>query len=64
MAEQATLSPQSLGTRLTTLLTDPATLLKAAAAARTLGQPLAVEKLADLAERLSGTDASRMEKHS
>ncbi len=64
VAEQATLSPQSLGTRLTTLLTDPATLTKAAAAARTLGQPHAVEKLADLAEKLSGTDASRMEKHS
>jgi UDP-N-acetylglucosamine--N-acetylmuramyl-(pentapeptide) pyrophosphoryl-undecaprenol N-acetylglucosamine transferase len=64
VAEQATLSPQSLGTRLTTLLTDPAILTKAAAAARTLGQPFAVEKLADLAERLSGTDASQMEKHS
>ena len=64
VAEQATLSPQSLGTRLTTLLTDPATLTKAATAARTLGQPQAVEKLADLAEKLSGRTASRMEKHS
>lgn len=54
VAEQATLSPQSLGTRLTGLLTDPATLTKAAAAARSLGQPRAVEKLADLAEMLSG----------
>ena len=54
VAEQATLSPQSLGTRLTTLLTDPATLIKAAAAARSLGQPRAVEKLADIAEMLSG----------
>lgn len=54
IAEQATLSPQSLGTRLTTLLADPATLTKAAAAARSLGQPRAVEKLADLAEMLSG----------
>ncbi|MGV8855402.1 MAG: undecaprenyldiphospho-muramoylpentapeptide beta-N-acetylglucosaminyltransferase [Devosia sp.] len=52
--EQATLSPQSLGTRLTALLSEPATLTKAAAAARTLGQPRAVEKLADLAEMLSG----------
>src|SRR5690606_29720619 len=52
--EQATLSPQSLGSRLTNLLTDPATLTAAAAAARTLGQPQAVEKLADLAEMLSG----------
>lgn len=52
--EQATLSPQSLGTRLTTLLTDPATLTQAAAAARSLGQPRAVEKLADLAEMLCG----------
>ncbi|MHA6728982.1 undecaprenyldiphospho-muramoylpentapeptide beta-N-acetylglucosaminyltransferase [Devosia sp. A369] len=52
--EQATLSPQSLGTRLTDLLTDPASLINAAAAARSLGQPRAVEKLADLAEMLSG----------
>ena len=54
IAEQATLTPQSLATRLTTLLTDPATLTKAADAARSLGQPRAVEKLADLAEMLSG----------
>lgn len=54
VAEQATLSPQSLGTRLESLLTDPATLIKAAAAARSLGQPRAVEKLADIAEMLSG----------
>ncbi len=54
LAEQATLSPQSLGTRLTELLTDPPSLVKAAAAARALGQPRAVEKLADLAEMLSG----------
>ncbi|MBU1334060.1 MAG: undecaprenyldiphospho-muramoylpentapeptide beta-N-acetylglucosaminyltransferase [Alphaproteobacteria bacterium] len=54
LAEQATLSPQSLGTRLTNLLDDPATLTRAAAAARALGQPRAVEKLADLAEMLSG----------
>lgn len=53
VAEQATLSPQSLGTRLTNLLTDPAILPKAAAAARALGQPRAVEKLADAAERLA-----------
>ena len=52
--EQATLSPQSLGTALTQLLSEPATLTKAAAAARSLGQPRAVEKLADLAEMLSG----------
>ncbi|KQX39951.1 UDP-N-acetylglucosamine--N-acetylmuramyl-(pentapeptide) pyrophosphoryl-undecaprenol N-acetylglucosamine transferase [Devosia sp. Root436] len=54
IAEQATLSPQSLASWLTTLLTDPATLIKAADAARSLGQPRAVEKLADLAEMLSG----------
>lgn len=54
LVEQATLSPQSLGTRLTNLLTDPATLMRAAAAARSLGQPRAVEKLADIAEMLSG----------
>ena len=54
IADQATLSPQSLASRLTTLLTDPATLTRAADAARSLGQPRAVEKLADLAEMLSG----------
>lgn len=54
IAEQATLSPQSLGTRLTSLLTEPATLTNAAAAARALGRPGAVEKLADIAEMLSG----------
>lgn len=64
VAEQATLSPQSLGTRLTTLLTDPAALTKAAAAARSLGQPHAVEKLADLAETLSGKAKSEMEHNS
>jgi UDP-N-acetylglucosamine--N-acetylmuramyl-(pentapeptide) pyrophosphoryl-undecaprenol N-acetylglucosamine transferase len=56
MAEQATLSPSSLGTRLASLMADPATLAGAAAAAKSLGQPHAVEKLADVAERLSGGD--------
>jgi len=54
IAEQATLSPQSLGTRLTDLLSEPSKLTQAAAAARSLGQPRAVEKLADVAEMLSG----------
>jgi len=54
IAEQASLSPQSLASRLTALLSDPAALIRAADAARTLGQPRAVEKLADLAEMLSG----------
>ena len=53
IAEQATLTPQSLGTRLASLLSDPATLQRAAAAARSLGQPDAVIKLADVAERLA-----------
>ena len=61
IAEQATLSPQSLGTRLTNLITDPATLTKAAAAARALGQPRAVEKLADIAETLAGKGTTEME---
>ncbi|KKB09996.1 undecaprenyldiphospho-muramoylpentapeptide beta-N-acetylglucosaminyltransferase [Devosia chinhatensis] len=52
--EQATLSPQSLATRLHELLTDPAQLQRASDVARTLGQPKAVEKLADLAETLAG----------
>lgn len=54
VAEQATLSPQSLATRLTELLIDPPRLRQAADAARALGQPRAVEKLADLAEMLAG----------
>jgi UDP-N-acetylglucosamine--N-acetylmuramyl-(pentapeptide) pyrophosphoryl-undecaprenol N-acetylglucosamine transferase len=54
VAEQATLSPQSLATRLEELLTDPDRLSRAAAAAAALGQPRAVEKLADIAERLAG----------
>lgn len=61
IAEQATLSPQSLGTRLATLLSDPQTLARAAAAALSLGQPLAVEKLADLAERLAGHGKQEMD---
>ncbi|HVY52775.1 MAG TPA: undecaprenyldiphospho-muramoylpentapeptide beta-N-acetylglucosaminyltransferase [Devosia sp.] len=48
--EQATLSPPSLANRLTSLFGDPATLTAAAAAARALGQPRAVQKLADLVE--------------
>ena len=53
IAEQATLTPQSLGTRLASLLSDPATLVAAAAAARSLGQPDAVVNLADVVERLA-----------
>jgi UDP-N-acetylglucosamine--N-acetylmuramyl-(pentapeptide) pyrophosphoryl-undecaprenol N-acetylglucosamine transferase len=54
VVEQATLSPQSLATRLHDLLADPDRLNRAAAAALGLGQPRAVEKLADLAEMLAG----------
>jgi UDP-N-acetylglucosamine--N-acetylmuramyl-(pentapeptide) pyrophosphoryl-undecaprenol N-acetylglucosamine transferase len=54
MVEQATVSPLSLGSRLTSLLGDPAALTRAAAAAATLGRPNAVEGLAALAERLAG----------
>ncbi len=53
IAEQATLTPQSLGTRLVSLFADPASLKQAAAAARSLGQPDAVNNLADVAERLA-----------
>jgi UDP-N-acetylglucosamine--N-acetylmuramyl-(pentapeptide) pyrophosphoryl-undecaprenol N-acetylglucosamine transferase len=52
--EQATLSPLSLANRLTALFGDPAALQAAAAAAGRLGQPRAVEALADLAEGLAG----------
>jgi UDP-N-acetylglucosamine--N-acetylmuramyl-(pentapeptide) pyrophosphoryl-undecaprenol N-acetylglucosamine transferase len=48
--EQATLSPPSLANRLTSLFGDPASLMAAAAAAKSLGQPRAVQQLADLAE--------------
>jgi UDP-N-acetylglucosamine--N-acetylmuramyl-(pentapeptide) pyrophosphoryl-undecaprenol N-acetylglucosamine transferase len=48
--EQATISPPSLATRLASLFGDPATLRAAAAAAKSLGQPFAVERLADLVE--------------
>jgi UDP-N-acetylglucosamine--N-acetylmuramyl-(pentapeptide) pyrophosphoryl-undecaprenol N-acetylglucosamine transferase len=54
VAEQATLSPQTLASRLTDLLTSPDILTRAAEAARSLGQPRAVEKLADIAEMLAG----------
>jgi UDP-N-acetylglucosamine--N-acetylmuramyl-(pentapeptide) pyrophosphoryl-undecaprenol N-acetylglucosamine transferase len=50
IAEQATISPPSLANRLASLFGDPATLQAAAAAAKSLGQPFAVEKLADLVE--------------
>lgn len=53
IVEQATLTPQSLGTRLQSLLSDPKRLEAAAAAAAALGQPDAVLKLADLCERLA-----------
>lgn len=48
--EQATISPTSLANRLASLLGNPEGLVTAAAAARALGQPDAVERLADLAE--------------
>jgi UDP-N-acetylglucosamine--N-acetylmuramyl-(pentapeptide) pyrophosphoryl-undecaprenol N-acetylglucosamine transferase len=51
--EQATLSPQSLGTRIAALFGRPQTLQNAAKAAKSLGQPAAVEKLADIAEALA-----------
>ena len=48
--EQATVSPPSLANRLASLFGDPAMLEAAAAAAKSLGQPRAVEQLADLTE--------------
>ncbi|MEO8757930.1 MAG: undecaprenyldiphospho-muramoylpentapeptide beta-N-acetylglucosaminyltransferase [Devosia sp.] len=53
IVEQATISPPSLANRLASLFGDPARLQAAAAAAKSLGQPRAVEQLADLAEGLS-----------
>jgi UDP-N-acetylglucosamine--N-acetylmuramyl-(pentapeptide) pyrophosphoryl-undecaprenol N-acetylglucosamine transferase len=54
IAEQATLSPQLLASRIEALLRDPEGLARAAQAARGLGQPKAVERLADLAESQVG----------
>lgn len=54
IVEQATISPPSLANRLATLFGDSAILTAAAAAAKSLGQPFAVEKLADLAESVAG----------
>jgi len=51
--EQAQISPLSLANRLTELIGDPKRLRAAAAAAKGLGQPRAVEHLADLAEALA-----------
>lgn len=56
LMDQAELSPQNLGNRLAGLLADGEALKAAARAARTVGQADAVERLADLAERLAGTD--------
>lgn len=53
IAEQASLSPQLLASRLETLFADPGGLARAAQAAKGLGQPRAVEQLADLVERRS-----------
>jgi UDP-N-acetylglucosamine--N-acetylmuramyl-(pentapeptide) pyrophosphoryl-undecaprenol N-acetylglucosamine transferase len=50
IVEQATISPPSLANRLASLLGDPGKLTAAAAAAKSLGQPEAVERLADLVE--------------
>jgi len=53
IAEQATLSPLSLATRLATLFGDPASLQRAAHSASSLGRPQAVEQLANVAEQLA-----------
>ena len=54
VAEQATLSPDSLATRLSGLLGEPERLRQAAGAAKSLGQPRAAELLAELAEEVAG----------
>jgi UDP-N-acetylglucosamine--N-acetylmuramyl-(pentapeptide) pyrophosphoryl-undecaprenol N-acetylglucosamine transferase len=53
VAEQAGLTPERLAGILTELLSDPARLARMATAARGLGRPDAVERLADLVERLA-----------
>ena len=52
VAEQDTLSPESLGTRIAGLFAAPDMLHNAATAARSLGRPRAVDMLAELAEQL------------
>ncbi len=54
LVDQATLSPQSLATRLDGLFKDPNQLGEAAEKARAKGQPQAVERLADLAQTVAG----------
>lgn len=53
VVEQATVSPQSLATRLAGLFEEPQALTDAAAAAKKLGQPQAVDILAATAERVA-----------
>ncbi len=50
---QAELTPERLAAELTALLVDPGKLSTAAAAARTVGRPDAVERLADLVEAVA-----------
>jgi UDP-N-acetylglucosamine--N-acetylmuramyl-(pentapeptide) pyrophosphoryl-undecaprenol N-acetylglucosamine transferase len=50
---QAELTPERLAAELTALLADPARLSMAASAARTVGRPDAVERLADLVEAVA-----------
>ncbi len=49
LVEQASISPLSLGTQLKEMLSEPEMLYEAAQKAKSLGQPKAVEKLADVA---------------
>lgn len=51
LADQATLSPQSLASQLSELFLAPSRLAAAAEAARSVGVPDAVERLADLVEQ-------------
>ncbi len=53
--EQKELTPERLAERLTGVLTMPDTLVQAAAAARAVGRPEAVQELADMVEELAQT---------
>ena len=55
--EQKDLTPERLAATMAGLLTSPATLLEAAGAAKRLGRPDAVTRLADLVEELMGRQA-------
>jgi len=58
MVEQKDMTPERLSADLAALIADPLRLTTAAEAARTVGRPDAVERLADLVEKVAAHDPS------